>query len=175
MPEGTFTRTWAHPTTAAQFACLWRKEVTAARALGRRVGRERYHELRYEDLVADPERAVRAICAFADLPYEPGMLDYAGSVDVSAKPHQQRLLRPPTSGVRNRQEDMSADDVAAFEAVAGALLVELGYETLTSQSGGLRPALARSAYDVRLGAWNAAASVFQRSPLWRRRHPPLSA
>jgi hypothetical protein len=175
MPEGTFTRTWAHPTTAAQFACLWRKEVTAARALGRRVGRERYHELRYEDLVADPERAVRAICAFADLLYEPGMLDYAGSVDVSAKPHQQRLLRPPTSGVRNWRKDMSADDVAAFEAVAGALLVELGYETLTSQSGGLRPALARSAYDVRLGAWNAAASVFQRSPLWRRRHPPLSA
>jgi hypothetical protein len=175
MPEGTFTRTWAHPTTAAQFACLWRKEVTAARALGRRVGGERYHELRYEDLVADPERAVRAICAFADLPYEPGMLDYAGSVDVSAKPHQQRLLRPPTSGVRNWREDMSADDVAAFEAVAGALLVELGYERLTSRSGRLRPAIARSAYDARLGAWNVAASAIQRSPLWRRRHPPLSA
>jgi hypothetical protein len=175
MPEGTFTRTWAHPTTAAQFACLWRKEVTAARALGRRVGRERYHELRYEDLVADPERAVRAICAFADIPYEPGMLDYAGSVDVSAKPHQQRLLRPPPSGVRNWPEDLSADEVAAFEAVAGALLGELGYERLTSRSGRLRPAIARSAYDVRLGAWNAAASAIQRSPLWRRRHPPLSA
>jgi len=25
MPEGTFTRTWAHPSSAAQFACLWRK------------------------------------------------------------------------------------------------------------------------------------------------------
>ena len=175
MPEGTFTRTWAHPTTAAQFACLWRKEVTAARTLGRRVGGQRYHELRYEDLVADPERAVRAICAFADIPYEPAMLDYAGSVDVSSKPHQQRLLRPPTSGVRNWREDMSADDVAAFEAVAGALLVELGYEALASRSGGLRPALARSAYDVRLGAWNVAASAMQRSPLWRRRHPPLSA
>ena len=40
MPEGTFTRTWAHPTTPAQFACLWRKEVEDARALGRRRRRE---------------------------------------------------------------------------------------------------------------------------------------
>ena len=38
MPEGTFTRTWAHPKTPAQFACLWRKEVGGARALGRRAG-----------------------------------------------------------------------------------------------------------------------------------------
>ncbi len=59
MPEGTFTRTWAHPTTPAQFACLWRKEVGDARALGRRVGAARYHEVRYEALVADPDAAVR--------------------------------------------------------------------------------------------------------------------
>jgi len=175
MPEGTFTRTWAHPETSAQFACLWRKEVSDALALGRRVGAARYHELRYEDLVADPEETARAICAFADIPFEPAMLEYAGSVDVSAKPHQQRLLRPPTTGVRSWREDMSTDDVVAFEAVAGALLAELGYETVTSRSGGLRPALARGAYDVRLSAWNAAASMIQRSPLWRRRHPRLSA
>jgi hypothetical protein len=175
MPEGTFTRTWAHPKTPAQFACLWRKEVSGAQALGRRVGAARYHELRYEHLVADPEGTVRAICAFAEIPFEPAMLEYAGSVDVSAKPHQQRLLRPPTTGVRSWREDMPASDISAFEAVAGALLAELGYETVTLRRGGLRPALARGAYAVRLGAWNAVASAIQRSPLWRRRHPPLSA
>jgi len=53
MPEGTFTRTWAHPTSPAQFACLWRKEVGDARSLGRRVGQQRYLEVRYEELVAD--------------------------------------------------------------------------------------------------------------------------
>jgi hypothetical protein len=175
MPDGTFTRTWAHPNTAAQFACLWRKEVTGARALGRRVGSARYHELRYEELVADPESTVRAICQFAEISFEPEMLDYVGSIDVSAKPHQQRLLRPPTTGVRSWREDMAAPDVAAFEAVAGDLLGELGYETVTSRRGGLRPTLSRSAYDVRLVAWNVSASALQRSPLWRRRHPRLSA
>jgi hypothetical protein len=173
MPEGTFTRTWAHPTTPAQFACLWRKEVSAARALGRRVGASRYHEVRYEELVAEPEGTIRRVCAFATIPFEPAMLDYAGAVDVSAKPHQQRLLTPPTTGVRSWRADMSAEDAAAFEAVAGDLLAELGYELTSGTRSGLEPTLARAWYDARLAAWNATASIVQRSPLWRRRHPRL--
>ena len=174
MPEGTFTRTWAHPTTPAEFACLWRKEVSDARTLGRRVGATRYHEVRYEELVANPAAEVAGICAFAEIAFEPGMLAYAGVVDVSGKPHQQRLLRPPTAGVRSWRDDMLSGDVAAFEAVAGELLHELGYDVTSSRSS--RRAVARRTwYDARLTAWNASASLVQRSPLWRRRHPPLSA
>ena len=42
------------------------------------VARQTYdgHTLRYEDLTADPERELRAICAFLGLSYEPGMLEY---------------------------------------------------------------------------------------------------
>jgi hypothetical protein len=173
MPDGTFTRTWAHPRTPAQFACLWRKEVGDAQALGRRVGAARYHEVRYEDLVAGPESAVGGICAFAAIPFDPAMLDYVGAVDVSAKPHQQRLLTPPTSGVRSWRDDMSEEDAAAFDSVAGDLLSELGYD-VRSPSSGARAALARGWYDARLTAWNATALRVQRSPLWRRRHPRLS-
>ena len=175
MPEGTFTRTWAHPTTPEQFACLWRKEVGDARSLGRRVGASRYHEVRYEELVAEPEATVRAICTFAAIPFEPAMLDYTGAVDVTSKPHQQRLLTPPTSGVRSWRVDLSAEDAAAFDSVAGDLLSELGYEVGSRSSGGARSALARGWYDARLTAWNASASLVQRSPLWRRRHPRVSA
>jgi len=173
MPEGTFTRTWAHPTTPAQFACLWRTEVSAARTLGRCVGGARYHEVRYEDLVVDPTAVVTTICSFAEIPFQPDMLAYAGTVDVSDKPHQLRLRRPPTPGVRSWREDMSASDVAAFEAVAGDLLEELGYEVTSSRSS-VRGATARAWYDARLAAWNASTSLVQRSPLWRRRHTRLS-
>src|SRR5213078_168759 len=55
MPPGIVTETWAHPRTVGQFACQWQTEVAAAQALGRRVGPARYLELRYEELVADPE------------------------------------------------------------------------------------------------------------------------
>jgi hypothetical protein len=175
MPEGTFTRTWAHPETPARFACLWRTEVTEARALGRRVGPERYLEARYEDLVAEPERVVGGICDFARLPFEPAMLDYAGAVDVSGKPHQQRLLQAPTARVRDWRTEMPEQDVRAFERVAGDLLAELGYGTLgPSESPGRAERIALARYRATLGAWNLAAGALQRSPLWRRRHPPLS-
>jgi hypothetical protein len=175
MPEGTFTRTWAHPTTPAQFACLWRKEVRDARTLGGRIGTARYVEVRYEDLVRTPEPTIRAICAFAAIPYDAAMLDYTEAVDVSAKPHQQRLLTPPTSGVRSWREDMSSEDVDAFEAVAGDLLAELGYDVSSDGGSGAGARFQRGWYDARLTAWNAAASIVQRSPFWRRRHPRLSA
>jgi hypothetical protein len=174
MPEGTFTRTWAHPTTPAGFACLWRKEVEAARSLGREVGSERYLEVRYEELVARTEQVVREICAFASIPYQPAMLDYTGAVDVSAKPHQQRLLMPPTRGVRSWRDDMTSSAVKGFEDVAGNLLRELGYGADSAPSGqSVGAGAARAWYDLRLAAWNGATSVVQRSSLWRRRHPRL--
>jgi hypothetical protein len=147
--------------------------VGDARALGSRVGVARYHEVRYEELVADPETVVRGLCAFAQLPFEPAMLDYTRAVDVSAKPHQQRLLTRPTTGVRSWREGMPSEDVAAFEAIAGELLSELGYEVGSATTPGRRQALTRHWYDARLAAWNAVTSLVQRSPIWRRRHPRL--
>jgi Sulfotransferase family len=173
MPEGVVTRTWAYPTSAADFACQWRAEVRAARALGRRVGPSRYLELRYEALVEDPERELRRICAFAGLSFEPAMLGFAGEVDVSRKPHQQSLTRPPTPGLRDWRKDLPAKDTAAFEEVAGDLLAELGYET-HDRPVGARGRLRRARYRALTSGWKAAAYAFQRSPLWVSRHPLLA-
>lgn len=174
MPEGTFTRTWAHPSSPPQFACLWRTEVRAARSLGSKVGAARYHEVRYEELVADPVRVVDDICRFADIAFAPTMVEYAGAVDVSAKPHQQRLREPPRAGVRDWRAELRPEDAASFEAIAGDLLGELGYELSdTSRPPRARGRLALLRYRALLGAWNLAVVGTQRSPWWRRRHPPL--
>jgi hypothetical protein len=175
MPEGTFTRTWAHPGDAAQFACLWRKEVGDARVLGRRAGPGRYLEVRYEDLVTTTSEVVESICDFANLPFELEMVEYAGAVDVSDKPHQQRLLQAPTAGVRSWRDDMTSSDARAFEAIAGDRLSELGYglHDPPPRSPSTHARVALGWYDVRLAAWSAAASALQRSPMWRRQHPPL--
>ena len=101
------------------------------------------------------------------------MLEYAGAVDVSAKPHHQRLLQPPTRGVRNWRTQMSRADALAFEAIAGDLLAELGYELLEPGSARGTRTVPLAWYRARMAAWNAAAYATQRSPLWRRRHPPL--
>ena len=170
LPAGLVTETWMHPRTPAEFACQWRTEVAAARRLGQRIG-SRYLEVRYEELVGDVEGVLRRICDFAWLGYEPAMADYAGNVDVSAKPHQQRLREPPTKGVRDWHKQMSRADVAAFEHVAGDLLRKLGYET--SQDVDVAGRLRRASYVSRELAWRGASFALRRSLLWRRRHPPL--
>jgi hypothetical protein len=155
----------------AAFASQWRAEVRAARRLGRRVGDQRYLEVRYEDLVGDVESVLRRISTFARLPYEPAMANYAGNVDVSSKPHQRSLTRAPTAGLRDWRLQMSAEDVGAFDRVAGDLLAELGYET--HERPGVAGRLRRASYGTRAAAWRAASFGLRRSPLWRSRHPPL--
>jgi hypothetical protein len=177
MPDGAPTRTWAHPEDVAGFACQWATEVRSARALGARVGPARYREARYEELVAEPGRVVREICDFASIPFDTAMLE-PGDVEpqLAAKPHHRRLGERPSKG-RDWRDEMSTDDAGAFEAIAGSLLAELGYE-LTDAAAARPAARARLAlgwYRARIAGWKAAAYLSQRSPLWRRRHPPLSA
>jgi hypothetical protein len=176
MPSGIVTEGWAHPRSAAGFACQWRTEVAAARGLARRVGRERYQELRYEALAADPEGALREVCEFTGLDYEPAMLEYAGRVDLTGKPHQTSLERPPTPGIRDWRADMDERDVAAFESIAGDALAALGYPLADpdqSAGPGLRGRAQLLSYRSRTAAWRAAGQATARSALWRRRHPVL--
>lgn len=173
VPGGIMTESWGHPRDAVGFACQWRTEVLAARALGRHAG-GRYLEVSYESLVAGPRRELERVCAHAGLEFDPGMLEYAGAAEAAAKPHQQNLRRPPTPGLRNWRAAMDPGAVDAFEAVAGGVLAALGYELRSparAAGPGARARLALAAYAARAGAWKATGEALQRSPHWRRRHP----
>jgi hypothetical protein len=98
------------------------------------------------------------------------MLGYVGNTASARKEHQQRLNEPPRVGVRDFRTEMSEADREAFEAVAGDLLGALGYEVDTEGHGAAKLA----AYRAKTAAWRTVGAVTQRSPLWRRRHPPLS-
>jgi hypothetical protein len=173
MPGGLVTESWAHPRDVAGFACQWRTEVRAARALGRRLGPERYHELRYEELAADPGRALRAVAGFAGLEFDPAMLAYPGTLDLAAKPHQARLAEPPTAGVRDWRAEMAPADVAAFEAVAGDTLADCGYDAADPAPPAAAARARLALYEARTTAWNAAGTAVARSPLWAHRHSRL--
>lgn len=169
VPAGIMTESWGYPRDAAGFACQWATEVRAAHALSSRVGPSRYHELRYESLVTDPAAELRRVCGFAALDYDDDMLGYVGHTDSARKEHQRRLDEPPRAGVRDWRSEMSPADVAAFEAVAGDLLDELGYDVSTPGRDTRRLA----AYEAKTRAWRAVGVLTQRSPLWRRRHAVL--
>jgi Sulfotransferase family len=174
LPEGFSGKTWAQPRTAAQFAARWRMEILAARRLGKHVG-ARYLELRYEDLVTEPERELRSVCEHASLPWEPTMLDHADPGAVAQMPEHRNLAQPPTPGLRDWRNQMSRDDALAFEEVAGDVLLSSGYELLEpgARCPTARGRLERARFAVLSGSWNTTAAAYQRSPLWARSHPPL--
>lgn len=174
LPEGFSGKTWALPRTAAQFAARWRTEIRSARRLGAHVS-ARYLELRYEDLVTEPERELRRVCEHASLSFEPGMLDHTRVSEAAQMPEHKNLAQPPTPGLRDWRSQMSREDALAFEEVAGDTLRGAGYELLEpgtsypTRHGQLE--LARFAALSR--SWNLTAAAYQRSPLWRRSHPVL--
>jgi Sulfotransferase family len=176
LPDGIVTRDWATPRSAADFACQWRTEIEAARRLGRRAG-ARYVEVRYEALVSGTEAELRALCGFCGIAYESAMLGYAGSVDVTDKPHQRSLQRPPTPGLRDWRTELAPADVEAFESIAGPLLQRLGYQLANPAFGSTTPLAARVRlvrYRALSSAWRGAGYAYQRSPFWRRSHPEIS-
>jgi hypothetical protein len=175
MPAGVVTETWVHPRSAAGFACEWRTQVRAARRLGRKIG-SRYMELKYEQLAGDARDVLTRVCEFAGIAFEPAMLEYAGNIDLTSKPHLTGLQRPPTPGLRNWRTEASPQFVEEFEQIAGDELAACGYELAeASRATGPTPRarLTLASYDARMAAWRATARAVARSPLWRRRHPPL--
>jgi hypothetical protein len=113
----------------ATTALWWEQRVRAGRAAGAQLGDGLYRELRYEALVTDPERTCRALCDFLDVPYSDRMLAFnEGRERDDAALSAKRAWRPITPGLRNWRTEMAGDDAERFEAAAGPLLDELGYE-----------------------------------------------
>jgi hypothetical protein len=111
----------------------WKARVGAGRSAGRALGPGRYHEVRYEALVDEPSPVVAGVCRFLDLEFRPEMLRFferpeAAPPRVQENPRHRRLAEPLSRGERSWRTHMTASDLEAFEAVAGGLLSELGYE-----------------------------------------------
>lgn len=135
----SLTDLWFAERGVGAAALFWKRRVVQGRAAGRRLGHERYREIRYEDLIDDPGPALRGLCEFADLGFEPSMLEFFQRGDeVVARTGDpalhQRLLLPPTRGLRDWRSQMDRDDVLLFEALAGTTLTALGYERASVKS-----------------------------------------
>jgi Sulfotransferase family len=125
------------PKTVAKSAHLWERRVSAGLRDGRALGPDRYLELRYEDLVEDPEAQLKQLCDFIEITFEPAMLDGGGQDDVldRAAIYNKHVTERPKSGVREWRRTMPDRHVEMFEAVAGGVLSELGYPRLYPSPG----------------------------------------
>jgi hypothetical protein len=119
--------------TIEQAALQWRRHVEAGRRAGRLLPSLRYQEVRYEDLVGDPEATLRRLCQAVELPFHPAMLDHRRSASQVARPpayphHNRYVTRRLMPGLRDWRRDLPGEAVGRFELLAGPLLTELGYE-----------------------------------------------
>lgn len=124
---GRFPTWLEHPTVTA--ALWWEWLTRLGREDGQPLGPELYREVRYESLVAYPEEECRSLCGFLDLPHDAGMLRFhEGRENNAPGLDAKKAWRPVTAGLRKWQSQMSPGDIELFEAAAGDLLDELGYE-----------------------------------------------
>jgi hypothetical protein len=126
------------PNTMEEAAVYWRRFVRKGRRAGESLGSDRYVEVRYEDLVSDTDNVLQAVCPFLELDYQE-MLRYWQRTEWSeiGLEHHRNLGRPPSPNLRDWRTEMPNRQVHLFEAIAGDLLSELGYE-LSGGSAGRR-------------------------------------
>lgn len=149
-------------------AFFWSRRIRTVRRAVAGLEAGRYCELRYEDLLDDPEGQLRRLCQFIGVEFESDMLvhDRTGLEEVPPSQRQShtRLALPPTKGLRDWRRQMLPGEVAEFEAVARRQLARLGYPVVNRS-----PALS-----VRLRAWGQVVWFAIRSlPSrvgWRVRH-----
>ena len=143
---------WFAPSSdVGELAALWRDRIERTRARGERAGH--YLEVRYEQLVTDPEPELRRICAHVELAFDPAMLthhetavrrlaEHQGRTDSAGRvvlTQEQRLRQQAStmgpldpSLIGRWRTLLTSDEARRFDDVAGELLATLGY---TERSG----------------------------------------
>jgi len=117
----------------AECAAEWKFRISVNRKMGAMLGRDRYHVVRYEDLVLNSADALNGICEFIGVPFAADMLSYHSMVDAKI-PEDKRWLwpaldKPPVkSKAYGWKRRMSKTKRLVFEDVAGETLKSLGYE-----------------------------------------------
>ena len=126
---------WVHP-------LIYREQIQRGRRLGADLFGEAYMELRYEDLITEPEAQLRRICEHADLFWTPAMLNFGDSarelVDERELSWKRETFGPLLANNSGKWRDgLSQRQVAYTESTCAETFKEFGYERSTTDSTGL--------------------------------------
>jgi len=123
------------PTSIDAIAAEWKTNLEAVRADFARLPANQHSELRYEDLVLDPETTLRKLCGFLGERYETQMLDYhiLNRRDI-LEPREflqwkaKTLEAPDASNLGKFRTELPPEDIASFGKIAGDFLRTYGYD-----------------------------------------------
>jgi len=105
---------------------LWKAAFTAALKARKQFGEERIYIQRFEDLISEPESALKALTVWLGLDYQSSMMEIP-LVNSSYSPRQ------PGAGfsqepVHRWRKELSEIQIGAVQYFCGSLLKEAGYE-----------------------------------------------
>lgn len=153
----------------------WKRVVREGVRQGQVLGPESYHQIRYEDLTAEPEKLMLQVCDFLHLPFDDRVMQ------ASMRMADPELLR---AGARISQNSgkwaryFSATEVQSHERLAGKQLKAMGYGVAIE--GDEEPArwrlawwrcrsiLSRSVVQVRSYGWKSLGAYWRSAAVSRK-------
>lgn len=128
------------PVEISDIAEEWTTNLETIRCALNDVGTEAAHEIRYEDLIRNPEGTLRGVCEFLDQPFDAEMLAYhERNREREQEPREflqwkEKTLEPPSdSGIGRFRKELTPAEAIEFERIAGEMLAAYGYSTRRPQ------------------------------------------
>ncbi|MCX7636320.1 MAG: sulfotransferase [Cyclobacteriaceae bacterium] len=132
----SFMKAVVGPKHIYHLAQKWLTEQELSLQLKEQVAEDRFIEVKYEDLISNPEALLKRLCDKLDVAYSESMLQYFKSQEsrITAESGNmwKNVVRPILPNNHHKfLKELSLDEIRIFEAVAGKMLVKLGYERIT--------------------------------------------
>ncbi len=113
-------------------ALRWKISVKLARKFGNKHP-ENYLEIRYEDLVNNPEKEIKKVCDFLEIDFEPQMINSENIADklgdVAVRKHHANVYKPINKeNIGKGRKKMSLEDKIQIDKIIGKELLQLGYK-----------------------------------------------
>ena len=114
-------------------ANAWAKSQRLALQMRSILGADRFYNISYEDLVADPESSLKGLCGFMGKEYTPDMLNFHQSNEATNAASSSSLWGNVTKPIMKQNtkkflKKATEEEITIFELVAGDVLDALGYE-----------------------------------------------
>jgi hypothetical protein len=117
------------PNTIDRTASSWKSRVSRYLSIESSLNNDQVLRVRYEDLIQAPETALRDICSFLDLEYQPQMIRGSGFKVPRYQDKQHALIgkEPDKNRINAWKKSLTPRQIEIFESIAGELLLSLGY------------------------------------------------
>lgn len=120
----------------------WKEDQEACLALKPKIESVRFVEVRYENLLQNPESEMLRLSERLQLSYNPDIFNYYQSEESrntsTAGKMWENVAKPIFSNSKKFRKELSREEIIIFEAVAGDTLLKLGYETEYPQESKMR-------------------------------------